>query len=88
MNEISLEANTNMREGSNTNNNNDWHCFGTAVPKSEIVYFAQVILIYIVVITAIVNLTLGVTDSKLWIALLSSSFGYLLPNPTIKKAAS
>ena len=62
-----------------------WHLFGRKVPKSEIVYFTQVILIYVICITAIVNLTLYKEDSKLWVGLLCSNIGYLLPNPTIKK---
>ena len=63
-----------------------WNVFGSSLPKSEIVFFTQVVLIYIVVITSIVNLTVfKESDGKLWTALLSSSFGYLLPNPTLKK---
>jgi hypothetical protein len=66
---------------------NHWNIFGYQVPKSEIVFFSQVILIYTIVITSIVNLSLGTNEgeNKVWIALLSSSFGYLLPNPTLKK---
>lgn len=62
----------------------NWNLFGKRVPKREIVFFCQVILIYIVVITCIVNLTIG-TDNKsqLWTALLSACLGYLLPNPTL-----
>jgi hypothetical protein len=55
------------------------------MPKSEFVFFVQVLLIYIVVITSIVNLTLNKNEGKLWTALLSSSLGYLLPNPSLKK---
>ena len=62
-----------------------WQVFGRHLPKSEIVFFVQVVLIYIVVITSIVNLTLNKDEGKLWTALLSSSFGYLLPNPSLKK---
>ena len=63
----------------------DWHVFGHTMPKSEIVFFMQVFLIYIVVISSIVNLTLYKDEGKLWTALLSSALGYLLPNPTLKK---
>ena len=58
-------------------------------PKSAAVFFEQIIVIYIVVITSIVNLSvqdcncpkLGVCN--LWIAMLSSAVGYLLPNPSM-----
>ncbi len=69
----------------NESDNGRWHLFGRRMPKSEIVFFVQVFLIYIVVITSIVNLTINKDEGKLWTALLSSSFGYLLPNPTLKK---
>ena len=36
-------------------------------------------VLYIVVITSIVNLILGSENTHLWIALLSSSLGYILP---------
>jgi len=62
-----------------------WHLCGRTLPKSEIVFFAQVILIYMVVITCIVNLSLGHSDSNLWTALLAANIGYILPNPTLKK---
>jgi hypothetical protein len=63
-----------------------WHVWGLGrYPKSEIVFFVQVFLIYIVVITSIVNLTLNKDEGKLWTALLSSSLGYILPNPSLKK---
>lgn len=61
-----------------------WFMFGTRVPRSEIVFFCQVIIVYTVIVTSIYNLTTGHKDGQLWTALLSSSLGYLLPNPTIK----
>jgi len=62
-----------------------WHFFGKSIPKSEIVFGVQVVLIYIVVIACIVNLSLDGDDSKLWTALLASNIGYLLPNPSLKR---
>ena len=64
-----------------------WPVFGHKLPKSQIVYFTQVIILYTVIITSIVNLTILKTDDasgKLWTALLSSSIGYILPNPSLK----
>ena len=66
------------------NSSGKWNFFGNKMPKSEIVFFVQVILVYIVVIVSIVNLTIGTGSDRLWIALLSSSIGYILPNPSIK----
>ena len=61
-----------------------WYILGRKVAKSETVFFSQIIIVYVVVITCIVNLSLDRGNSNLWTALLSSSLGYLLPNPKIK----
>ena len=68
-----------------SNSVNDWKVCGREVPRSELVFFSQVIIIYIVVCLCLFNLTTGRDDSNLWSALLSGCMGYLLPNPTIKK---
>ena len=62
-----------------------WHLFGHGVPRSEIVFFSQIIILYIVICVSIYNLTLHKEDVNLWISLLSSSLGYMLPHPNIKK---
>ena len=59
-----------------------WHIFGRECPKEEIVFLCQVIILYTV---SIYNLTVAHDDSTLWTALLSSSLGYLLPNPSLKR---
>ena len=73
-----------MSDNSN-NSNGHWPVFGHRLPKAEIVYFCQTLIIFIVVVTSIVNLSLGNDEGKLWTALLSSSLGYILPNPKLKK---
>lgn len=68
----------------NEERSQSWSMFGARVPRSEIVFFCQVIIIYTVIVTSIYNLTTGHKDGHLWTALLSSSVGILVPNPTIK----
>ena len=63
----------------------NWCCSGTDIPKSEIVYFAQVVLVYCIVFASLLNLSIGTENNTLWIALLSSSVGYILPQPTLKR---
>ena len=66
--------------------NRDWGILGKRFPRSEVRFFAQVLILYVVIITCLVNLSLGKSDlSSLWITLLSSSIGYMLPSPTIQK---
>lgn len=56
-----------------------------AVTTSNLLLFAfQLIIILIVVSTSIYNLTNGIGDTNMWTALLSSSIGYVLPNPKLK----
>ena len=51
----------------------------------HLLFLFQVIVIFIVVITSIVNLTIENGNLNLWTALLSSCLGYILPNPKLKK---
>ena len=62
-----------------------WHLFGTECPKEEIVFLCQVVILYTVIVVSIYNLTVGHGNSTLLTALLSSSLGYLLPNPSMKR---
>lgn len=62
-----------------------WTCCNENVPSNEMVFFAQVIMVYIVIITCIVNLSLQNEPRELWIALLSSSLGYILPSPQLTR---
>ena len=60
-----------------------WNVCGSEVPKEEIVFFTQVILIYVIAITSIVNLTMDAKNDTLWTSLLSASLGYMLPAPQL-----
>ena len=62
--------------------------FGRRVPQKDIVFFVQVLLVFVVVTWSLVNLTLEIGSPKLWIALLGSSLGYMLPNPSIDRVPS
>ena len=61
-----------------------WWVCGSELPRDEIVFFAQVVISYIVIITCIINLSLKNGDSNLWTALLSCTLGYLLPAPSLQ----
>lgn len=67
------------------NENSEWNLFGRTLPKNEVIFICQVVILYIVILTCIVNLSLKNGDSNLWTALLSSSLGIMLPQPTISK---
>jgi hypothetical protein len=62
-----------------------WLCCGRILPRGELVFFTQVFIVYVIIIVSIINLSLSIGDSNLWIGLLSLSLGYLLPGPNIKE---
>ena len=62
-----------------------WIFMGRELPRSEIVFFSQMSIIVCVVVAAIYNLTTSHEGRSLWITLLSSSLGYILPNPSIER---
>jgi hypothetical protein len=43
------------------------------------------LLVYVIVITSIVNLSTNSDKTELWVTLLSSAIGYALPSPTLHK---
>jgi len=69
-------------------NKNGWFNCDTTPTSSEVIFIIQVFVIFIVVITSLVNLSLKNGDSNLWTALLSCSLGYVLPNHRIKTSSA
>lgn len=62
-----------------------WPICGKLMPRPEIVFICQMLVIYVVIGVSLFNLTSGDDkDGKLWIALLSSCLGYMLPNPKLE----
>lgn len=74
-----------MEGDNNSDGSTVWNFFGKQRPKAQIVYMTQVVILYIVIITCIVNLSVKNGISELWVSLLSYSLGCLLPSPRLKK---
>lgn len=53
-------------------------------PKNQALFFAQIILIYIIIGVSLSQLILQSTEKELWLVLLSTSIGYILPSPRLK----
>ena len=49
------------------------------------VFYIQTLIVYIVILTSIVNLSLNVGEKNTWIILLSGSFAQMLPSPKFGK---
>ena len=48
-------------------------------------FICQIAAVYIVIAFSLYNLTQGVENKELWVSLLSSGAGYLLPAPILTK---
>ena len=55
-------------------------------PKNRISFWTQIVLVYLIIIVSITHLSLRSPDRELWLILLSSSIGYILPSPGLKFA--
>lgn len=65
-----------------------WNVFGQRCSRSFCVFIGQIILIYVVVCLSLYNLTVGNSPTNLWIALLASGVGYILPAPSLPSPSS
>ena len=54
------------------------------IVKNRFTFFAQIIVVYMIIITSLVQIRLRSPDKELWLILLSSSIGYILPSPGLK----
>ena len=54
------------------------------IVKNRFTFLAQIIVVYIIIITSLVQISLRSPDKELWLILLSSSIGYILPSPGLK----
>ena len=66
-------------------NSSLWNILGHRLPRTEIVFFSQLLILLIIIITSLYNLMVYENNHNIWISLLSSSIGYSLPNPSLKK---
>ena len=53
--------------------------------RSELKFLSQVVALYVILITSLVNLTVGSKHEGLWLGLVCSSLGCLLPSPRYAK---
>jgi len=62
-----------------------WNFCGDKVPKQEVVFICQIIASFTILILAVLNLSLSDRDKVLWSTLVGAGFGYLVPNPTLRR---
>lgn len=62
-----------------------WLLGSKRVPREEIVFFSQIIIIAVVVFTGLINLSLGSDANSFWAGMVSGGVSALLPRPKMKK---
>ena len=61
-------------------------CNQTTLPRSEVVFFVQMFVILLLISLCIVKLSVlnpKCEETSVWISILSSFVGYILPNPRL-----
>ena len=62
-----------------------WKCFGQTCNRSLVVFLSQFFVILVILVCCIVRIKLATTceETTVWIAILSSTVGYILPSPKL-----
>ena len=61
-------------------------CNSITLPRSEVVFFTQALLIFILVVASLLKLTLDrplYEEMSVWFSLLFGAVGFILPNPKL-----
>ena len=69
----------------NNQERQSWKCFGQTCNRSLVVFLSQFFVILVILVSCIVRITLAKTceETTVWIAILSSTVGYILPSPKL-----
>ena len=68
-----------------SNISNRWVLCNRELPSREVIFFSQVVILYVIICVSIAHISLGIGNSTLWASLLAGSLGYLLPSPYVGK---
>ena len=69
----------------NNQERQSWKCFGQTCNRSLVVFLSQFFVILLILACCIVRITLAefCEETTVWIAILSSTVGYILPSPKL-----
>ena len=62
-----------------------WKLFGRTYIRSVFIFLSQIFVIVLMLVCAVVQIMLSTTceETILWVAILSSTVGYILPSPKL-----
>lgn len=72
------------RDSNTSSSSSTWEICGKNVPRSEVMYICQMILICIVIVSSIINLSINNGRPEMWVSFFGYAFGAALPPPKIK----
>ena len=67
--------------------NSAWRICNQKMPKDEVVFLCQVLVLFTVLCCSLYNLTTKDEKSPLWISLLNASIFVMCPNPSLGRSA-
>ena len=79
-----MESGSAAGESASLSVSSEKHVCSKKIAQNKITFTFQIIAIYVIILAAIINLSLQQKDKELWLVLLSSCIGYVLPNPGLK----
>jgi p-aminobenzoyl-glutamate transporter AbgT len=62
-----------------------WKMCGDKIPKTQALFLSQIIILYIIILSALFNLSFKNGRSEMWLSLLCTCIGALLPQPKFHK---
>lgn len=71
---------------SQNNERPPWKLCNFTVPRSEVVFFTQVTVVFIILVVALSKMAfyeVSCEEQTIWVSLVSGAVGYLLPNPKL-----
>ena len=76
---------TNLVYDDHNKERSSWKLFGHEVSRSMSVFMFQCLIVFIIVICSMTQIMLATTceETTVWVAILSSSVGYVLPAPKL-----
>ena len=66
-------------------NNDTWGLCCSSVYKSEVVFFVQILFLFIILIFSIIQIILKSNNLEIYFSLISSIIGILIPQPKMAK---
>ncbi len=80
-----VKSNHEKPEETPTKNPNFIQIWHKRTSQSRELFYVQTLMITVIIITSIVNLSINSEDRQVWIAILSASYGNILPSPKFSK---